>query len=127
MPRVLSKETYELRIQDNISGSELVFYYRMPTTQERIAYQNEGTQRIKNKLVFRTGQTRQKFGAKILRGIRKDDFIVEKDGKPVDISSMPDWKELIEEHAMDLVELLAAHVFENSAEALEDAEDVEKN
>jgi len=38
MPRVLSPEDNTLTMIDNVSGSEIVFTYRMPTTAERTAY-----------------------------------------------------------------------------------------
>ena len=141
MPRIMDDGLNTFRIQDNISNSELEVYYRMPATEERTAFSNEAIQRKRNQVVFRTAQTRLKFGLKILTGIREGDFIVKKEGKNVSLISNsnadgydPEWKQKMKTYASDIVELLAAHVFENPAEALETddddnlmAEDAEKN
>ena len=140
MARIMDDGLNTLKMWDNISGSELEVYYRPPTTEERAAFSNESIQRTRNKLLFRTAQARQKFGLKILSGIREGDFIVKKGGKDVPIASdaksanyEANWKELMMKYAADIVELLAAHVFEASAEALNEddgpqgAEDAEKN
>ena len=129
MPRRLSDELNELRIQDNISGSTIVLSYRMPTTQESINYTNQLTQRRKNKLVMRFGETRQKFGALILVGFRTGDFERLVDGEYVPMASdpqdkeyfFPEWKEHIKKHAPDIIEALAIHVFDSSTE--EDSEE----
>ena len=136
MARRLGNDLCELKIQDNISGSEIVLQYRMPTTQERMAYSNESFQRKRNKLVSRLAETRQKFGTKILAGIREGDFEKKMGSSYVPIASDTaskhydaDWRKHIEEHASDLIELLAAHVFDVPAEmadedSLEAAEDI---
>lgn len=123
MPRRLSDEVNELKIQDNISGSEIVFSYRMPTTAERAAYTNESFRRKGNKIESRVVEARQKFGHKILAGIREGDFEVKReDGTYAPLSSDPkspnfrqDWKGIVAEHAGELLELLAAQVFDGSA------------
>jgi len=130
-----------LKMWDNISNSELEIYYRAPTTEERTAFSNESIQRKRNKIFFRTSQARQKFGLKILEGIREGDFIIKKGSKKVSLASDPkspnydpEWKNLMMKHAADIVELLAVHVFEAPAETLDEeaaddliAEDAEKN
>ena len=141
MPRIMDDGPNTLKIWDNISNSELELQYRNPTTEERTAFSNESIQRKRNKLLFRTAQTRQKFGLKILAAIREGDFIVKKDGKDVPLASDPkssnydqDWKKIMMKHASDIIELLAGYVFENPAETLDDesdgdssTEDAEKN
>jgi hypothetical protein len=126
MARRLGDEPNELRVRDNLSGSEIVLYYRMPTTEENIRYTNALVRREGNKLVSRQGETRQKYGAAILVGIRDGDFERKIGEKYVPISSThgsegydPEWKAHVKKHASDLVELLAVHVFERPAEALE--------
>jgi len=132
MPRRLSDETNELRIQDNISGSEIVLYYRMPTTEESIRYTNQMQQRRKNKLVLRLGEVRQKFGAAILTGFRDGDFEIKAGDQYAPIASDPTsryfdphWKEHVMQRAADIIEALAIHVFEASVEAAGDEADGE--
>ena len=130
MPRIMDDGLNTLKIWDNISNMELEVYYRRPTTEERAAFSNESIRRTRNKLLFRTAQARQKFGLKILAGIREGDFIIKKGGKDVPIASDPksphhdpEWKDLMMKYASDIVELLAAHVFEASAEIMNEEED----
>lgn len=130
MPRVLGEEINSVKFSDNLSGSELEVYYRQPTTEERAAYSNESVQRKRNKVLFRAVQARQKFGLKILTGIREGDFLIKKEGKTMPIASDPaspnfdpNWKTLIMTHAADVVELLALHVFDASVETLDETQD----
>lgn len=132
MPRVMSEEPNELRIQDNISGSEIVLYYRMPTTAEAVRYENELIQRRGRKTISRVGETRQKYGPMILEGFREGDFERKVEGRYVPIASDkesphfdPEWKAHVCKYASDLVGLLARHVFESSAEVEEEEEDEE--
>jgi hypothetical protein len=146
MPRRLGSDLCELKIRDNISSSDIVLYYRMPTSQERIAYTNESFSRRRNKIEIRLAETRQKFGSRILAGIREGDFEKQVGGKYVPIASDPgsthydpNWRKHIEEHASDLIGALAAHVFDVSIEMIDDddldavresspeAEDIEKD
>ena len=120
MARRLGDDLNEMRFQDNLSGSEIVLYYRMPTTKERVAYTNESYQRKGRKLINRSVETRLKFGLKILMGFREGDFERKVGGKWVPMSSdgpasenyYPEWKEHIEKYASDLVEHLAMRVFD---------------
>lgn len=137
MPRILRKDVLnELRIFDNISNSELVFYYRMPSEKERNKYSNHSVQRIRNKVVYDFAGARLAYGSQILQGIRDGDFLVPVSDHPnaalldlppeqedVTISSDPnspyyvsDWKERVADVASDLVMHLAMHVFDAPAE-----------
>lgn len=139
MPRALSDELCTMKIYDNISGSDLVLYYSLPTTKDRQDYANMAVQRHRNKVLFRTTEARQIFGVKILKGFRDGDFTIKKDGKTVPIASdpaspnyVPDWVEHIKKGAMDIIETLAAAVFDNPAEAEtetgdEEEDDITKN
>lgn len=127
MARSLSTETNELILYDNISNSKLVFYYRDPTTAERMAYANESVQRKRNKIITKIPETRIKYAEMIMTGFREGDFTEKKNGKEQPLSSDPSspyycqgWKEMIKTKAADLLMLLAAHVFDASAET-EDA------
>lgn len=140
MPRRLTDEPNELRIHDNISGSEILLFYRMPTTAERAAYANEMFRRVGRKVKISVGEARQKHGLSILTGIREGDFEARgRNGECEPIASdpesgrfHPDWKEKVAAHASDLVELLAIRVFDAPAvtaavEEPDDDEDAEKN
>lgn len=144
MPRILGVEKNELRLMDNLSGSEIVLYYRNPTTQERAGYMNDTVRREGNKVKTLFAETRAKYGPKILIGFREGDFLVQEMGEAVAFSSDPsspvfrtDWKEILKREAGDLLDILALQVFENSARLAEkvesvadepiEAEDAEKN
>jgi hypothetical protein len=123
MPRRLSDDRNELILQDNISGGQIALYYRMPTTTERVAFANESIRRMASRIELKRGEMRLKYGAAILDGIREGDFEVKKNGAYVAIASDPaspnfdpDWKNFVKNHAADLIEILAVHVFENAAQ-----------
>lgn len=100
----------------------------MPTTDERVGYENEAVKRHRNKVKMKITAARMKYGGKILTGIRDGDFMVEKGGKATPLSSdennkkhfAKDWKAQVITHAPDLVALLAGHVFDGSAEIDDD-------
>lgn len=141
MARSFSDEINELRLFDNISNSTLVLYYRDPTTEERTAYANESVQRKRNKIITKVPETRIKFGSMIMTGFRDGDFTIKKNGHESPMSSdasspnyCADWKPWFNKKAADLLMLLAAHVFDASAEteadefdATGDEDDAEKN
>ena len=131
MPRKTGEEINELRLYDNISNSTIVLYYRTPTTKERTGYANEAIQRKRNRVVFRQAEARLKYGARILVGFRTGDFMKKVGDKWVPYASDEgsehydsSWKARLNEGAADLIELLAAHVFDVPAE-LEDVEDLD--
>jgi hypothetical protein len=112
----------ELVINDPISGGQITLYYRLPTTAERLKYSQSLFQRKGNKIKYTYAEARQEWGKQILLGFEKGAFGVMKDGKKTSYSSDPeskdyreDWKELVCEFASDLIEVLAAHVFEGAS------------
>jgi len=130
MARRLGDDLNEIRFQDNLSGTEILLYYRIPTTNERIAYTNESYQRKGRKLINRSVETRHKYGLKILKGFREGDFERKVDGKWKPMSSdsasenyYPEWKTHIEKYASDLVEHLAMRVFDLSVGVPEEDEE----
>lgn len=123
-------ERNELTIHDNMSDSDIVLYYRTPTTKERQAYANLSVQRKGRKIKINTAEARLKHGLRILTGFREGDFVRSEGGKEIPYSwdkgspnYLPTWKEEIERGAADLVMLLAAHVFDGSAEINMDDDD----
>jgi hypothetical protein len=121
----------ELVLRDNLSGTDIVLYYTMPTNKQRLAYQNASVVRKNGQVENHTTEARQKYGLEILAGFREGDF-ENSEGKP--ISSDPKsenyeagWKEMVADQASDLVELLAAQVFDVSARIKRGGEDAEKN
>ena len=133
MARRLGTERNTLKIQDNISGSDLEIYYRNPTTEERIAYSNESIRRKRNRVEFQTAKARQKWGKKIMTGFRDGDFEIPEGRKYVPIASDPkssnyreNWKDLVATYAMDVIETLAAYVFDTSTEIIDETDDEEE-
>jgi len=122
MGRLLSKKPCEVTFQDRISDSKITLYFRMPTTEERIAYQNGLVTRKGNKVESHLGATRVKYGAMIMTGFADGAFDIDgPDGKPLRLSSDPvspyyaeGWKTIIQENAADIIEMLAVHAFEAS-------------
>jgi hypothetical protein len=123
MPRIVNAKVNEVRIWDNISGSEIVLHYRQPTTKERQEYTNMSLQRHGNKITSNKAAARLKYGSDVLVGFREGDFVKKEGEKLVAFSSDPnsenyleEWKKEIEEGSCDIVMLLAAHVFDAPAE-----------
>lgn len=127
MPRRLGAPRNELVVQDNLSGTEIVLYYRMPTTREKVNYENMSLQRKGNKVIQNIGDARRRYGFEILTGFRERDFErigpgeswVPMSSDPKSPHYDPNWKSVVADQASDLVELLAARVFDHSAAALE--------
>lgn len=120
--RDFAVERNVLEIQDGISGDVHEIYYRMPTNEERAAYQNGAFERRGRKLRARIFENRMKFGARIITGFRKGSLGV--GGKafscePDDPDFRQDWKDLMIEHAGDIVASVAACVFETTGAARE--------
>ena len=112
----------ELKIRDNISGSDITLNFRMPTTRERQDYQNKALQRKRNKIVENQAEARLEAGLKIITGFKEGDFERKVNGEYQAFTwregaenYYPDWKAWLGQHAADLVILLAAHVFDVSA------------
>jgi hypothetical protein len=116
MPRILSNKPCKLTLQDNISGGSITLGYIPPSSDDRIKYSNSIITRKGRKIDSTMGETRAKYGKKILDSITDGDFVRE-DGKPLSSNpSSPDydpkWKDLVCEFAPDVVAMLAIHVFE---------------
>ena len=132
MPAILSSEALNLLIlADDLSGCDVGFYYRNPTPEETIAYNNATIQRKGTKVFFRTAEAQEKYGKKIIKGIRDGDFAVPgPDDKPRLISSdetskdyEPAWMTLIWKYKPYLILTFAGKIFGTPAEALDEMED----
>jgi hypothetical protein len=126
MPRELSNERCEMEFEDRISNCTITFYYRIPDTDERVAYASEQIVRKGNKVENKTGETRLKYGLKILTGFKKGDFTVARKPfawDPADPDYNPAWKTLVKAFASDLLAALAVMVFEVSAVAKQPEEE----
>ena len=107
-------------VEITMPNNEIIMLrYRDPTPDEIRKYHSESLQRKGNRVVIRYAETHEKYGLKILAGIREGDFgIIGPDKKPVCVSSDPDsdffrqdWKNLFAENALSAVIALGAHVF----------------
>lgn len=114
MPRKLTDESQMMAVHDPVSGTVLNLYYRIPTSQERLAYQTsvfriEGEQRQ-----VRLAETRLQYGLEILTGFAPGDFTVILEGEeiPLDPERCTDWKDYLAWYAGDLISFLGQYVFE---------------
>jgi hypothetical protein len=113
MARILGEERQVLAVADPVSGSVVTFYYRRPTSEERVAYQVSAYRLEGGQRRFCLGETRLKFGLEILTGFGPGDFLLQEEGgAPLDPERHPDWKARLAEDAPDLVSYLAQQVFE---------------
>lgn len=120
--RVIGANTKnEMTIADSISGDEITLYFRTPSNSERQRYFADLWGRDGDNIKDNSQEARLNYGAEILMGIEDDEFgFKDADEKIKPFSSDPenkknyraDWKELIKEHAPELVEFLALRVFE---------------
>lgn len=120
-----AKNTVEIR--DGLSGDDHEIYYRMPTNEERAAYQNSAFARSGNRLKARLYENRIKFGSRIITGFKKGSLGI--GGKPFssdesDPDYRADWKDLLVQHAGDIVSSVAVTVFESTGVAREAELDV---
>jgi len=105
------------------SNTDIELYYRNPTTTDRVGYKNERIIREGDQIQFNVPQTRIKYAEKIITGIREGDFGHEIDGVVKPLSCVPgsenykeNWKEIIKENAPDILEAVAAFVFDDPVE-----------
>jgi hypothetical protein len=114
MGRILGEERQELTVQDPVSGTKVTLYYRLPTSEERVAYQMSAYRIEGGQRRFCLGETRLRFGLEILTGFGPGDFLVKENGVAavLDPKVHQDWKARLAEHAPDLVSFLAQQVFE---------------
>ncbi len=120
--RDFAAERNILDIQDGITGEVHEIWYRMPTNEERAAYQNGVFERRGQRIKSRIFENRLKFGSRIITGFTRGTLGI--DGKlfssdPNDPDFRQDWKDLLVRHAGDIVASVAASVFEATGAARE--------
>ncbi len=123
MPRTLNDEICKMRFHDKISGDDIAIHYRLPSSDERIAYANAMVTRKGNKIINTAGAARRKYGLAILEGFADGSFDKGK-GQPLSSDPAsphydPAWKAIIAKYASDVVEMLAIMVFEASLATVE--------
>lgn len=106
-----------ITVDDRLSGTKLELFYRMPTNDERIAYQRSTLKREGNKLKLKVFESRVKYGLQILTGFREGDFGY--GGEPISADPTSqhyraDWKDLLQATASDIVATVAGAVFESA-------------
>lgn len=124
MPRILSKKPCSITLLDQVSGSRITLFYRMPTAAERLTYSKAmnpkpGSEEDEKLNPFAVRAT---FGNLLLTGIADDAFAVSgEDDKARPISSNeqsehydPDWRARVVELAEDLLATMALFIFEQS-------------
>lgn len=114
---------HEMIIADTISGTNLSFFYRVPTTEERQQYMASLFKRVGDEIQDHSFKVRVKWGKEILMDLGENQFAFFVEGEATPISSDPnnknfraDWKELVERYLADLLWFLAFRVFEGSAQ-----------
>ena len=130
MPRLLNDKPCEVTFFDRISESKITLSYRLPTTEERVAFANALVTRRGNKVDTSMGEARLKYAAKILLGFKDGSFDTDK-GRPLSCNPAsphydPAWKTFIRQYAQDVLIMLAVHVFEASVVSSDPDDDVEK-
>lgn len=115
--RDLTAKQNEASIHDSVSGDTHTLFYRLPTNQERAAYQAALFRRSGNKLENRIFETRISFGEKIVVGFVKGTLGAE--GKAFasetsDPDYRSDWKGLIKANAPEILAALAQNAFEGT-------------
>jgi len=122
MPRRLGENIKnELKSLDPVSGSIIIYTYRIPSTEERVAYSRAMIELKDGEIILRPVEARQEFGLKIIEGFDEGAFEKKIGDKWMSFSSDPaspnydpDWKQLLLKYAPDQVEAIASHVFDGS-------------
>jgi len=109
----------EMLISCTISGEELLFEFRTPTSQERQQYFAGMFRREGGDVRDNSSENRLKWGKEIISGIGENQIAYQSANGPKPLSSneknensRADWKDLLVQYAPDLVEFLAIRIFE---------------
>lgn len=117
--RILGSKTNKIRIRDLVSADVHELDYRPPTNQERVKYQNGLVRREGKAVKNRIFETRVAFGKDLLTGFKKGTFGTAEgtvfSSDPTDADYRPDWKDLIESGAPEVLAVLAEVAFEGAS------------
>lgn len=105
----------EIRFHDPIGGTEVLFFHRDITTEDRVRHTTRKFVRKDGKLVMRFHSACIESAAAVLTGIRDGDFLYGDEplsSTPGNPGYREDWKQLIEEMAGDLLLLMGHALFE---------------
>jgi len=110
---------FEAIMRDDLSDTEIVFYYNRPTTQDDLRFENNFQKRKGGSIEADVVEEQIDLGLEKITGIRDGDFErVNESGEWVPVSSDPksehyfeDWKGFLREFADDLVARFTLHVF----------------
>ena len=121
MPRKLTEAPQILRLRDPIGGECLTLHYRIPTSEERLAYQTSAFRIEGGGPRLRRAETRLEFGLALLTGFAPGDFTLEIAGeeRPLELDPEERWKEYLKRLAPDVVSFLGQYVFEGLRAASE--------
>ena len=104
----------ELILSDPVSGTDVAFYYSVPTTRDHVAIAKNDGQAVDEGVLDNAIDV----GLSLITGIRDGDFEREEAGEWKPVSSNPespdyyeDWKGFLREFASDLVMAFTTHVF----------------
>lgn len=124
--RDLNAKQNIIEIQDPVSGDVHEFYYRLPTTQERVAFQNKMVIRKGNKVLVRKDlfAVYVECGALILTGFKpgtlsRDGRLISPDPESPDYCE--GWKDLLVKSAPDMLAVIGRVVFTGAQVAGTDA------
>lgn len=127
----LKEQRNEILFHDVLSNSKIKFFYRMPTTAERIQYKSALVNTLaKSKRPEDLLKVQLEWAKKFITGFREGDFAV--DGKSISSDEgsenyYPGWKGLIEESAGDLLMEFAERVFDRPSYVIKDDENFFSN
>ena len=104
------------------SQVEIPFFYREPTTKERLAYSNSILNKTGRRVFIDSATARLRGGLTVVTGVADGILGREDDGEVRAVSTIPgtedyypQWKDLVRDHLGQELMLLGAMVFEGSS------------
>jgi hypothetical protein len=114
----------EITIYHVASGSKIKFFYTNPDTDVHIQYKSAILHAsAKGKSIEDVQKIQIEFGLKLIKGIRKGDFILNKkqiSSDPADPDYLADWKEVIKRVAGNIIIKFVEQILDSSCYAIKD-------